>query len=173
MVGMLGPPKCLKDGAETMLCANIKQADHLGLTENEAAFVAKILTKLLTGHFNIADPRSLELHDLSGRLYASRRERRHFFDQDLFADPAWDILLILHHAMSTDQQFSVSSICACAEVPYTTALRWITGMERLGLLEREKHPDDGRSILIRLTAPAQEQMNGYLAKVRDRYFSPR
>lgn len=52
-----------------------------------------------------------------------RRLRDRFFQHDLFAEPAWDILLDLKAASLEGQQVSVSSRCIAAAVPPTTALR--------------------------------------------------
>jgi DNA-binding MarR family transcriptional regulator len=80
-----------------------------------------------------------------------RRLRDQFFPPDLFADPAWDILLDLMAARLEQVQVAVSSLCIAAAVPPTTALRWIAKMTEEGLLERVADPSDGRRIFIRLT----------------------
>ncbi len=81
----------------------------------------------------------------------SRRLRDHIFSPDLFADPAWDILLDLMAARLEGARVSVSSLCIAAAVPPTTALRWIRQLTDRGLLERQADPDDGRRIFITLS----------------------
>ena len=48
-----------------------------------------------------------------------RRNRDRFFEAELFADPAWDILLELYAAELGQQRMTVSSVCAGASVPAT------------------------------------------------------
>jgi hypothetical protein len=43
--------------------------------------------------------------------------REQFFGPDLFADPAWDILLDLYAARLEQQRVAVSSLCIAAAVP--------------------------------------------------------
>lgn len=94
----------------------------------------------------------------------ARRARAHFFPSDLFADPAWDILLDLMASRLEDKRVSVSSLCIAAAVPPTTALRWIKSMTDAGLLERRADPIDGRRIFIDLSDQAAAKMAAYLAQ---------
>lgn len=93
-----------------------------------------------------------------------RRMRGHFFDGDLFADPAWDILLELYNARIRHKQISVTSLCIAAEVPATTALRWISLMVERGILERQDDPDDKRRAFVSLAEPVARQLNRYFAE---------
>jgi DNA-binding MarR family transcriptional regulator len=92
-----------------------------------------------------------------------RRLRDSFFDKDLFADPAWDILLDLMAARLEGQTVSVSSLCIAAAVPPTTALRWITAMTESGMLLRRQDPDDARRIFIILSDDVTTKLNDYFA----------
>jgi hypothetical protein len=51
----------------------------------------------------------------------ARRLRNQFFADELFADPAWDMLLDLFAAGLEKRRVSVSSLCIAAAVPPTTA----------------------------------------------------
>ena len=83
-------------------------------------------------------------------LLKLRRNRDRFFDASLFADPAWDILLELYASSLGQYRMSVSSLCAGAGVPATTALRWINHLEEKGLISRRPDPTDGRRCFIML-----------------------
>jgi hypothetical protein len=96
----------------------------------------------------------------------ARRVREQFFESDLFADPAWDMLLDLMAARLETVQVAVSSLCIAAAVPPTTALRWIKRMTDEGIFERVADPDDGRRIFIRLSDHANEKMIRYWAAAR-------
>lgn len=97
------------------------------------------------------------------RMLRERRMREQFFAAELFADPAWDMLLDLYAAQLEGHPVAVSSLCIAAAVPATTALRWIKTMTDTGLLERQADPRDGRRIFIGLTPSASQAMDRYFA----------
>lgn len=96
-----------------------------------------------------------------------RRSREHYFPSDLFADPAWDMLLDLYAARLEGQMVSVSSLCIAASVPATTALRWIKTLTDSGLFEREADEKDGRRIFIAMSDKAFSSMEQYFEAVLD------
>lgn len=97
-----------------------------------------------------------------------RRQRERFFDNGLFADPAWDILLDLKAAQMEKQMVSVSSLCIAAAVPPTTALRWISAMTESGMLIRQQDPDDARRVFILLSDETSARIEDYFASIADR-----
>jgi DNA-binding MarR family transcriptional regulator len=109
-----------------------------------------------------AMPHPEELLALSKRISASRIGRRNFFAADLFAEPAWEMLLALYRADAAGHRMSVSNLCYASEAPGTTALRWIDKLEELGLVSRRKNPLDARMVFIELDAAARTQIEDYL-----------
>lgn len=95
-------------------------------------------------------------------IIRARRLREQFFGPDLFADPAWDILLDLFAARLEAQRVAVSSLCIAAAVPATTALRWIKTLTDSGLLVRAADPQDGRRVYIELSPATAEGLEAYL-----------
>src|ERR1700740_2046231 len=67
-------------------------------------------------------------------------------DKELFADPAWDMLIELSINQIHGRPISVSSLCVASKAPATTALRYISRMVEQGLLDREADPNDSRRI---------------------------
>lgn len=96
----------------------------------------------------------------------ARRMRAQFFDGELFADPAWDMLLDLFAADLERRRVSVSSLCIAAAVPPTTALRWIGTLHDGGLFERQPDPVDRRRAYIALSARALEGMRGFTVALK-------
>jgi len=94
-----------------------------------------------------------------------RRIRARFFDEELFADPAWDMLLDLLQAEIAQHRVPVSSLCIAAAVPATTALRWIKTMTDVGLFKRRADPHDGGRIFVELSTGASEAMRRYFGEV--------
>lgn len=105
----------------------------------------------------LPDPR------LVRRIIRQRQQRAQFFDGDLFADPAWDMLLDLTAARAEHTRVSVTSLCIASGVPPTTALRWIGQMSEAGLFERVEDDSDRRRAFIALSDRAADAMARYFA----------
>jgi hypothetical protein len=99
------------------------------------------------------------------RIIRQRQLRTRFLDGDLFADPAWDMLLDLTAARIEGQQVSVTSLCIAATVPPTTALRWIGQMVDAGLFVRVSDDIDRRRAFIALSDKAAAAMARYFAEI--------
>jgi hypothetical protein len=98
-------------------------------------------------------------------IIRQRQLRGKFFDGELFADPAWDMLLDLTAARAEHTRVSVTSLCIASGVPPTTALRWIGQMTQAGLLERLEDDTDRRRAFIALSAQAADGMARYFAEL--------
>lgn len=113
-----------------------------------------------------ASPQSQDVTEHTVRaLLRLRRHRAHFFDDDLFADPAWDILLELYAAELGQQRLSITSLCAGAAVPSTTALRWIALLEKKTLISRRQDPIDRRRFFVALSADGLRAMEDYFRTI--------
>jgi hypothetical protein len=107
----------------------------------------------------LPDPR------LVRRIIRQRQLRARFFDGDLFADPAWDMLLDLTAARAEHTRVSVTSLCIASGVPPTTALRWISQMVESGLFQRVEDEIDRRRAFVTLTDRAADAMARYFAEL--------
>lgn len=99
------------------------------------------------------------------RIIHQRQLRARFFDGELFADPAWDMLLDLTAARVEHARVSVTSLCIASAVPPTTALRWISQLTEAGLFERVEDETDRRRAFIQLTDKACDGMARYFAEL--------
>ena len=99
------------------------------------------------------------------QVIRARRLRSRYFDEELFADPAWDMLLDLLQAEIAQHRVPVSSLCIAAAVPATTALRWIKTMTDAGLFVRRADPHDGRRVFVELSPKASHAMRQYFREV--------
>lgn len=108
---------------------------------------------------SLPDPR------LVRKILRQRQLRSRFFEGELFADPAWDMLLDLTAARAEHKRVSVTSLCIASGVPPTTALRWITQMTNAGLFCRAEDATDRRRAFITLSDTATEAMARYFAEV--------
>ena len=107
----------------------------------------------------LPDPRLIR------RIIRQRQLRARFFDGELFADPAWDMLLDLTAARAEHNRVSVTSLCIASGVPPTTALRWIGQMSDTGLLCRVEDESDRRRAFITLTDKAADAMARFFGEL--------
>ena len=91
--------------------------------------------------------------------YNMRRQREKIFgDAQLFGEPTWDILLDLFIAELRDVKMQTTSVCIGAQVPQTTALRWLALLERENLVRRYRDSGDSRRVYVQLTELALKKM---------------
>jgi DNA-binding MarR family transcriptional regulator len=105
-----------------------------------------------------------------------RRLRARHLPALSLGEPAWDILLDLAVAQYWRRETSVTSLCIAADVPSTTALRWINSMTREGLIVRRPCQRDGRRSFLAIAPETYQAMLAMAAdslrtekRVRNRY----
>lgn len=103
-------------------------------------------------------PRELDLHRQemhlaysAKRIYHDRRERRKYMPPDLLGEPAWDMLLDLFVQRTRMNRVSIKSVCMASGAPPTTALRWISLLNKYGYIRRVVCPYDRRVTWLELT----------------------
>jgi len=153
--------------------ASDNNAERLRQLSEEVSRIASTLARLSTGPG--VPPRSPEpvpasdVPPLSAETVRSviraRRLRARYFREELFADPAWDMLLDLLQAEIAQLRVPVSSLCIAASVPATTALRWLKTMVGQGLFVRRADPHDGRRVFVELAPDASQALRRYFAEV--------
>jgi hypothetical protein len=84
--------------------------------------------------------------ELVRSIIRARRLRDQFMPGNLFADPAWGILLDLLQAEIVQHRVPVSSLCIASAVPATTALRWIKIMTDNGSRRARALSSVGRAL---------------------------
>ncbi len=120
-----------------------------------------------------ADPgRGVSNLGMAEGILASRRLRDDLFGAEMFADPAWDMLLHLFVSGEQGNLVPVSSLCAASAVPQSTALRWIDTLANAGLLDRQLDSKDGRRILVGLTTEAANLMRLHMRRTRAAIMAP-
>jgi len=153
--------------------ASDQSAERLRQLSDEVSRIASTLARLST------EPQGLKststavndtevpavAADVVRSVIRARRLRDRFFDSDLFADPAWDMLLDLLQAEIAQLRVPVSSLCIAAAVPATTALRWLKTMTDKGIFVRRADPHDGRRVFVELSRNASSAMRRYFAEV--------
>ena len=103
---------------------------------------------------------------LAFEILRSRRQRERVFGANLFADPAWDMLLELFVQEERGNVTHVSSLCMASAVPTTTALRWIGTLTEAKLIER-RPTGSNRKVEIILSRRARMQVRRHLRETLD------
>ena len=162
-----GQPRRLSDIAADQNAARLRQLSE------EVSRIASTLARLSTGPQSTARRVELsptvEAPDVSVEtvraVIRARRLRGRYFPDDMFADPAWDMLLDLLQAEISHLRVPVSSLCIAAAVPATTALRWLKTLVQEGLFVRRADPHDGRRVFVELAPDASTALRRYFAEV--------
>lgn len=93
-----------------------------------------------------------EDHVLS--ILASRRGRERTFGRDLFADPAWDVLLELYAARLGRRRMGLQELAKSIDMPESTISRWITALaQRRWVIASDSEGS------IELSPEAEREMN--------------
>jgi len=153
--------------------ASDNNAERLRQLSEEVSRIASTLARLSTGpgtpiraveQVPAGDVPPLSA-DIVRAVIRARRLRARYFREDLFADPAWDMLLDLLQAEIAQLRVPVSSLCIAAAVPATTALRWLKTMVSQGIFVRRADPHDGRRVFVELAPEASQALRRYFAEV--------
>ncbi|OCC25112.1 hypothetical protein MB02_06065 [Croceicoccus estronivorus] len=100
-------------------------------------------------------------------LFKFRRSRQNFLPAEILGEPSWDILLDLFIAALKGEERLVKQLCLAAQVPSTTALRYISKLEECGVIRRISDKIDRRRIYISLTKCGYKSMNNLVLSLND------
>ena len=150
-----------------------RNSERLRQLSEEMSRIASTLARLSSGPISpspfIGTVQSVDAPPLSAdvvrNVIRARRLRARFFSEELFADPAWDMLLDLLQAEIAQLRVPVSSLCIAAAVPATTALRWLKTLVSQGLFVRRADPHDGRRVFVELAPETSRALRRYFAEV--------
>ncbi len=157
--------------------ASDKNAERLRQLSDEVSRIASTLARLSAGPGQPRRRRSKpppmatcrrSRADTVRSVIRARRLRARYFPEELFADPAWDMLLDLLQAEIAHLRVPVSSLCIAAAVPATTALRWLKTMVSQGIFMRRADPHDGRRVFVELAPQTSHALRRYFAEVAGR-----
>ena len=97
------------------------------------------------------------------QLLERRRRRAAIFGPQMFAEPAWDMLLILYLSGGGRRQ-TQTSLGELSGASRSTAMRWIDYLACRDLICREEHPTDRRRNFVALTERGRRLLDLYLSE---------
>lgn len=132
--------------------------DRIRRIRDELAFVESLVRSEADARITAAD---------IGRIIRSAREGiGQFFDAELFADPAFDMLLFVFLEEEAGRPVETSACYRASGVPRTTAVRWINMMVSNGMFESAPHPTDRRLALLSLSEDTRASVRQWLNGMR-------
>jgi len=160
-----------RESSAPQICERLDHALAASTAEQLEAHVRTLEEALRSPHLDGSATHQFDTSAHTARpinvrqILKARRKRDEWFGQNLFADPAWDILLEVFAADQAQQKISVSAACIAAAVPSTTALRWLSKLEQAGHIVRTADHLDGRRYWVKLSPSATAAMKHYLAAI--------
>ena len=100
-------------------------------------------------------PTTEKLVELARKVSRMRSIRPSYFASELFAEPAWEMLLALLAADSAGYRMTITNVCDACNAPDSTALRWLDKMKDSSLVRRRKNPTDARIVYIEIEPHAK------------------
>lgn len=92
------------------------------------------------------------------QLLTLRRTRDTFFNDDLFGEPAWDIMLALMIARIDKREMRISELAEVTHSPGSVTLEHVKALARAHLIERYDDGDDTDDFHISLSSEAARRL---------------
>jgi DNA-binding MarR family transcriptional regulator len=92
-----------------------------------------------------------------------RRKRIAIFGPQMFAEPAWEMLLILY-VSERGQRHTQTSLSELSSGSRSTGMRWIEYLVSQEFIFREEHPTDKRRNFVGLSNKGRELLELYLSE---------
>lgn len=142
----------------------------VSLNRQDVEDLRRLLAKLSPAHLYAArkgevraDNDSEPLLQRARDALEMRRKRIAIFGPQMFAEPAWEMLLILYLSEG-GQRHSQSSLSELSGASRSTGMRWIDYLVGHGLMLREEHPTDKRRNFVNLSKNGRELLELYLSE---------
>lgn len=107
--------------------------------------------------------RQTHLVGLAEEELRRRKLRARFLPAQFFGEAAWSMLLDLYVSEFRQRPVATTSACIAADVPASTALRWLDLLEQRSLIERYDSDQDRRVKFIRLTGDGRQALEAILS----------
>lgn len=99
---------------------------------------------------------SASAQDAALEMLQVRQRAKRYFEAPVRSDPAWKLMLALYASEGMARGSNIGSVAKLADVPRTSALRWLTKLERHGFVSVSRSKVDRRAIVVQLTRKGWE-----------------
>jgi DNA-binding MarR family transcriptional regulator len=107
---------------------------------------------------------AIDAESLIEHILCARQLRTSIFGEGLFADPPWDIVLTLYLAQLRNEGVSDARLAEAASISANAVDRWLTVLDREGLVERTRSVSDGQELQVRLSQKGSSAMRRWFAQ---------
>ena len=106
------------------------------------------------------------LRNDAAKIRFSRQRRRKFFGSAMFAETAWDILLVLYVADGELPRPGASDLARSTDAPFSTTSRWLTYLDDEGLVSVGGRNSEGDATRVELTHKGRSLLDEYFLELR-------
>lgn len=96
------------------------------------------------------------LHHSALFMLRVRKAAKSYFGENLSSDPAWNLLLALSTFDTGRKACHITSVAKRADVPRSTALRWLVKLHENGYVALTADHQDKRAVCVQLTHSGRE-----------------
>ena len=104
-----------------------------------------------------------ELIRAAQSILQRRQRRKYLFAPAIFGEPAWDMLLTLFVRDGSGASSTAVQLETAAATAPSTGVRWLSYLEKEGLVTRRKHALDHETEFVELTDRARDALERYLS----------
>lgn len=109
-------------------------------------------------------PGALILENARATMRRRMLRRQLLGAEELFGEPAWDMLLDLFVHECEGRRLSMSSLCTAAAIPESSAMRLAQRLCDAGLLLRFPDPADGRRSFMQIAPETAHRLRAYFSE---------
>ena len=140
------------------------QGMTIELSARDREDAVRLLSLLLGEDVRTRTSKKFDSLQIVKAILQDRKKRATIFSRSMFGEPGWELLLALYAADTVGPRLTIGKLAQLAELPTTTALRWLSYLEDQRLIVREEHPTDARTAFVELTDKARECFKVYLSE---------
>jgi DNA-binding MarR family transcriptional regulator len=107
----------------------------------------------------------IALYRIAQAIRALRSARRTEFGLRI-SEPAWDMLIELYCRESTGHSTTAALLTSAADVPPSTAARWIEHLTQESFIRTRPHSSDPKTEFIEMTESSIDALERYFAKIQ-------
>lgn len=130
--------------------------------DNQGLSIAQAYSAKSVGPKAVRVAQTQDFRECCRRELRWRLARADYFGNDLFTDPAWDILLLLYSEELWRGGMAPSDFDRLG-LPLTTVERWLKALDQKGLIQSIRHSANSLQIRVGLTERTRDAMIRYFA----------
>ena len=98
------------------------------------------------------------MQKIAGEILLIRKAAKSYLGASALSEVAWNLMLVLFAFDENAKKLHIGSVAGHAGIPRSTALRWLTRLERCGLVSITAKEIDNRAMAVQLTPNGRTAM---------------